>query len=149
MNRCTYPARTSQSGLSLRALGTRLCVSYRRVQQLEGSDNIELATLVRVAEALNYAAQITSVPERAGQRRTFAFICLTGRAPGNSCGKGSDFDGDRAVERKSLYAERADPSGQPVRRSHSVETSAGERHVSPPDPAMPGASETFRQGNGV
>jgi len=57
----------AQAGLSLREAGTQAGVTRGRIQQLESSENIELATLVRVADALGYDVQITLVPERSGQ----------------------------------------------------------------------------------
>jgi len=57
----------AQAGLSLREVGTQAGVTRGRIQQLETSENIELATLVRVADALGYDVQITLVPERSGQ----------------------------------------------------------------------------------
>lgn len=57
----------AEAGLSLRDVGTEAGVSRARIQQLESSENIEVATLVRVADALGYGVRITLVPEHEGQ----------------------------------------------------------------------------------
>jgi len=58
----------AESGLSLRAAGAGAGVSHGRIQQLENSENVEVATLVRTAEALGYDVRINLTPKRAGMR---------------------------------------------------------------------------------
>ena len=58
----------AESGLSLRAAGAGAGVSRGRIQQLESSENVEVATLVRTAEALGYDVRINLTPKRAGMR---------------------------------------------------------------------------------
>lgn len=52
--------------LSLREVAKRAGVTHARIQQLESSENIETATLLRVAEAMGYHVRLTLVPEREG-----------------------------------------------------------------------------------
>ncbi len=53
---------------SLHAVGTEAGVSRARVQQIEHSDNIEIATLVRVAAACGYQVGISLEPLSPGMR---------------------------------------------------------------------------------
>ncbi len=53
---------------SLRSVGTEAGVSRARVQQIEHSDNIEIATLVRVAAACGYQVGISLEPLSPGMR---------------------------------------------------------------------------------
>ena len=53
---------------SLRAVGAEAGVSRARVQQIERSDNIEIATLVRVAAACGYRVGISLEPLSPGMR---------------------------------------------------------------------------------
>jgi len=53
---------------SLTAVGTRAGVTRARVQQIEQSENIEVATLVRVAAACGYRVDISLEPLRPGLR---------------------------------------------------------------------------------
>jgi hypothetical protein len=57
----------AEAGLSLREVGTGAGVSRGRIQQLETKENIEVATLARVAEALGYGLEIRLVPETEGR----------------------------------------------------------------------------------
>lgn len=59
----------ADSGLSLRHVGEEAGVSRGRIQQLEQSENVELATLVRVAAALGYGVQISLTPKESGKRQ--------------------------------------------------------------------------------
>lgn len=54
-----------QSGASLRRAGRVLGLSHSRVQQLEASENLEVATLVRVAAGLGFRVKISLEPDRA------------------------------------------------------------------------------------
>jgi hypothetical protein len=56
----------AETGWTLREVGRTSGVTYGRVQQLEKSTNIEIATLVRMAAALGYAVRIEFVPDRPG-----------------------------------------------------------------------------------
>ena len=58
----------AESQRSLNAVGTEAGVSRARVQQIEQSDNIEIATLVRVAAACGYQVGISLEPLRPGMR---------------------------------------------------------------------------------
>ena len=53
---------------SLQSVGTEAGVSRARVQQIEHSDNIEIATLVRVAAACGYRVGISLEPLSPGMR---------------------------------------------------------------------------------
>lgn len=53
---------------SLRTVGTEAGISRARVQQIEHSDNIEIATLVRVAAACGYQVGISLEPLNPGMR---------------------------------------------------------------------------------
>ncbi len=57
-----------ESRRSLRVVGTEAGVSRARVQQIEQSDNIEIATLVRVAAACGYQVTISLEPISPGMR---------------------------------------------------------------------------------
>lgn len=57
-----------ESKRSLSAVGTVAGVSRARVQQIEQSDNIEIATLVRMAAACGYQVGISLEPLRPGMR---------------------------------------------------------------------------------
>jgi hypothetical protein len=57
-----------ESKRSLRTVGTEAGVSRARVQQVEQSDNIEIATLVRVAAACGYQVGISLEPLGPGMR---------------------------------------------------------------------------------
>jgi hypothetical protein len=52
----------SESGHSLRAVGAEAGVSRARIQQIEHSENIEVATLVRIAAACGYLVSISLRP---------------------------------------------------------------------------------------
>lgn len=58
----------AESGLSLSAVGQEVGVSRSRINQLEKSENLEVSTLVRVAEALGYRVQISLEPTQAGRK---------------------------------------------------------------------------------
>jgi len=58
----------AETGQSLRDVGTRAGVTRSRIQQLESSENVEVATLVRVAGALGFGVRITLQPEDEGRR---------------------------------------------------------------------------------
>lgn len=66
-----------ESQRSLSAVGTEAGVSRARVQQIEQSDNIEIATLVRVAAACGYQVGISLEPLRPGMR-AFSTVLLGG-----------------------------------------------------------------------
>jgi hypothetical protein len=53
-----------QSGASLRRAGRVLGLSHSRVQQLEASENLEVATLVRVAAGLGFRVRISLEPDQ-------------------------------------------------------------------------------------
>ena len=53
---------------SLSTVGSKAGVSRARVQQIEQSDNIEIATLVRVAAACGYQVGISLEPLSPGMR---------------------------------------------------------------------------------
>jgi len=68
-----------QEGKALEAVGAAAGVTRARIQQIENSTNLELATLVKVASALDYrvgirlepvdrtrAALVTELPSRVG-----------------------------------------------------------------------------------
>lgn len=57
-----------ESRRSLSAVGTEAGVTRARVQQIEQSDNIEIATLVRVAAACGYQVGISLEPLHPGMR---------------------------------------------------------------------------------
>jgi len=57
-----------ESKRSLSTVGTAAGVSRARVQQIEQSDNIEIATLVRVAAACGYQVGISLEPIKPGMR---------------------------------------------------------------------------------
>src|SRR5262249_8989779 len=56
------------SGRSLRHVADGAGLSRGRIQQVEKSENVEVATLVRVADALGYAVQISLRPKEAGKQ---------------------------------------------------------------------------------
>jgi hypothetical protein len=58
----------ADSGLSLRLAGEEAGVTRGRIQQLENSENVEVATLVRVAAALGYSVRISLTPKQAGKQ---------------------------------------------------------------------------------
>jgi hypothetical protein len=58
----------AESGQSLRQAGRVAEISGARVQQLERSENVEIATLVRLAAAAGYTVSITLQPLRSGLR---------------------------------------------------------------------------------
>lgn len=62
----------AEVGFSLRRTGEGAGVSRGRIQQLEKSDNLEVATLVRVAAALGYRVGISLQPIEAGRQPFFA-----------------------------------------------------------------------------
>ncbi|MHB0963389.1 MAG: hypothetical protein ACYC5V_09305 [Gemmatimonadaceae bacterium] len=64
-----------ESRRSLSAVGTEAGVSRARVQQIEQSDNIEIATLVRVAAACGYQVGISLEPLDPGMR-AFSTVLL-------------------------------------------------------------------------
>lgn len=53
-----------QSGASMRRAGRAIGLSHSRIQQLEGSENLEVATLVRVAAGLGFRVKISLEPDR-------------------------------------------------------------------------------------
>jgi hypothetical protein len=53
-----------QSGASLRQVGQMVGLSHSRIQQLEASENLEVATLVRVAAGLGFRVKISLEPDR-------------------------------------------------------------------------------------
>ena len=53
-----------QSGASLRRAGRSLGLSHSRIQQLEASENLEVATIVRVAAGLGFRVKISLEPDR-------------------------------------------------------------------------------------
>jgi DNA-binding phage protein len=57
-----------ESGRSLSAVGSEAGVTRARVQQIEQRDNIEIATLVRVAAACGYQVGISLEPLHPGMR---------------------------------------------------------------------------------
>ena len=57
-----------ESKRSLSTVGTEAGVSRARVQQIEQSDNIEIATLVRIAAACGYQVGISLEPIQPGIR---------------------------------------------------------------------------------
>ena len=65
-----------ESRRSLSAVGTDAGVSRARVQQIEQSDNIEVATLVRVAAACGYQVGISLKPLHPGMR-AFSTVLLS------------------------------------------------------------------------
>jgi DNA-binding phage protein len=62
-----------ESGKSLAAVGAAAGVSRSRVQQIEQSDNVEVATLARVAAACGYRVGISLQPIEVG-KPTFTTI---------------------------------------------------------------------------
>lgn len=69
-----------ESRRSLSAVGAEAGVTRARVQQIEHSDNIEIATLVRVAAACGYQVGISLEPLRPGMRAFSTFLPGAGRA---------------------------------------------------------------------
>ena len=72
-----------ETGRSLRDVGAAVGVSHGRVRELEQSSNIEVATLVRVAEALGYGVKIVLEPSnksRPGFRRLTADLDFATRS---------------------------------------------------------------------
>ena len=63
-----------ESQRSLSTVGTEAGVSRARVQQIERSDNIEIATLVRVAAACGYQVGISLEPLNPGMRAFSAVL---------------------------------------------------------------------------
>jgi DNA-binding XRE family transcriptional regulator len=61
-----------ESGRSLAEVGEAAGVSRARVQQIERSENIEVATLVRIAAACGYEVDITLRPRDEPGKRTIA-----------------------------------------------------------------------------
>lgn len=57
-----------EAGLSLSKVGSEVGVSRGRINQLERSENIEVSTLVRLAEALGYQVKISLEPRVAGRK---------------------------------------------------------------------------------
>ncbi|MBX6333625.1 MAG: hypothetical protein IRY91_17400 [Gemmatimonadaceae bacterium] len=57
-----------EAGQSLRAAARAAALSATRIQQIERSENIEVATLVRLAAAAGYEVNITLNPVRRGKR---------------------------------------------------------------------------------
>lgn len=55
-----------QEGKSLEAVGTSAGLTRARVQQIEHSENLELATIVKVASALGYKVGIRLEPIHSG-----------------------------------------------------------------------------------
>lgn len=53
-----------QCGASLRRAGRITGLSHSRIQQLEASENLEVATLVRVAAGLGFRVKISLEPDR-------------------------------------------------------------------------------------
>ncbi len=58
-----------EAGRSLADIGSKGGVSRARIQQIENSENIEVATLVRVASACGYDVAITLRPTDAKKRQ--------------------------------------------------------------------------------
>ncbi len=52
-----------QAGISLRDAAETIGVSHSRIQQLEASDNVEVATLARVAAGLGFQVKLSLKPE--------------------------------------------------------------------------------------
>jgi DNA-binding phage protein len=72
-----------ETGRSLRDVGAAAGVSHGRVRELEQSSNVEIATLVRLAEALGYGVKIVLEPNEKSQpgvRRLTADLDLASRA---------------------------------------------------------------------
>jgi hypothetical protein len=67
-----------ECGRSLRGAARLVDISAARVQQIERSENIEIATLVLLATAAGYAVNITLTPYRRGKPPISAL--LTGAA---------------------------------------------------------------------
>jgi DNA-binding phage protein len=57
-----------ETGRSLRDVGAAAGVSHGRVREVEHSSNVEIATLVRVADALGYDVRIVLEPRGAGRQ---------------------------------------------------------------------------------
>jgi len=64
----------NQAGRSLADIGHKGGVSRARIQQIEKSENIEVATLVRFASACGYEVAITLRPMDAKQRQLTAVL---------------------------------------------------------------------------
>lgn len=62
---------------SLREAARAAEVSAARIQQIEHSENIEVATLVRLAAAAGYRVSITLEPVRRGKRPISAVLAAT------------------------------------------------------------------------
>ncbi len=62
----------AETGSSLRGAGNASGLSHTRIQQIEASINVEVATVVRVAAALGYGVRIVlePKPDGAGGART-------------------------------------------------------------------------------
>lgn len=65
------------AGQSLRAAAKVAEISAARIQQIERSENIEIATLVRLAAAAGYEVNITLKPVRHDKRPLSAVLAAT------------------------------------------------------------------------
>jgi hypothetical protein len=63
----------SESGRSLREIGAEVGVTHARIQQIEHSENIEVATLVRIAAACGYQVSISLRP-LSPKKRAFSAV---------------------------------------------------------------------------
>jgi hypothetical protein len=63
-----------EAGKSLRAAARAADVSAARIQQIERSENIEVATLVRLAAAAGYEVNITLIPVSGDKRPLSAVL---------------------------------------------------------------------------
>ena len=68
-----------ESKRSLSAIGAEAGVTRARVQQIEHSENIEIATLVRVAAACGYQVGISLEPVKPGMRAFSTVLQGAGR----------------------------------------------------------------------
>lgn len=64
----------SESGHSLSDIGAEAGVSRARIQQIEQSENIEVATLVRIAAACGYRVRISLQPTSSKKRALSAVL---------------------------------------------------------------------------
>lgn len=64
----------SESDRSLAEVGAKVGVTRARIQQIERSDNIEIATLVRFAAACGYVVGISLRPVGEGRRSLTALL---------------------------------------------------------------------------
>ncbi len=64
----------SEAGRSLASIGEEVGVTRARIQQLEQSTNIEIATFVRVAEACGYQVSLNLRPVRPDRRPLSAVL---------------------------------------------------------------------------